>query len=323
MSTVHYLEKRGRVHDTEENITADIMRHFHARQYLGKAMVVCDRPDEWLALAEKQWLRLSRTLQRRREAAEGAEQILRHTSTIIHMQQLRMAAQPPDGMAEADVYFVRPQEVRLMPANCLTLYAAAMVPAQLLGKLIELMPATGLVVDYRGQLADGDFGLGPRIDLETKVLMHWRSLESFMNEHQIELTEMSAVYDDAFDDVLDRALGVREEFLHLAIGFQYALNLARPLRTIAKTDRMRYDALLTLAYHVQSLTPGALPAQFLKTYADDSFFLNDVRLGAAGWPEVIARHLQAGRMNLARALMQLAPGLHPSPVRLNLPPLLA
>ncbi len=86
-----YLEPRGRVHGAPANVAQDIMRHFHARQHLGSAVVFCQNPAEMLLLAQRQWLRLSRTLQRQRGAATDAVEILKYTYTITQMQHVQFS----------------------------------------------------------------------------------------------------------------------------------------------------------------------------------------------------------------------------------------
>ena len=119
------------------------------------------------------------------------------------------------------------------------------------------------------------------------------------------------------DDALDTLLGGHSrEFMQLANDFQHALELARPLR-LSKTLRVYYDSLILLAHRVQALMPGSFNKQFLEVYnEDDTFFLYDparklTSLGVETLEEVLARHVEAGRHNLAHSLRTLA-GASPS-----------
>jgi hypothetical protein len=55
-----YFELRKQSARGTDSIAADIMRHFHARQHLGKAVIVCDQPVGLLAAARRQWLKMGR-----------------------------------------------------------------------------------------------------------------------------------------------------------------------------------------------------------------------------------------------------------------------
>ncbi len=302
-----YFETRRRVHLTADNIAADVMRHLHARQHLGKALIVCDEPTAMLQLARKQWLKLSRTLQRRRTATFDANDILRYTYTITHMQQMDFVAAPPLEQPEAAAHFIRSNQLRYLPPNCLTVYLAQPLGESTLAELVSALPPSSLIVDYYDQLQSGDFGLRPRAELEASLAQRWRSVENFLAEYDIELAQLASHSPEAYaamDDALDTLLGTGLDFIHLARSFQHTLDLARPLRTVTKADRDRFDLFVLLAHRVQTLTPGVSPVQFLKTYADDSFFLHD-RRHSLSLAETILRHEQAGRHRLARALWQL------------------
>jgi len=221
---------------------------------------------------------------------------------ITHMQQLRFSSQAPERAPEAAVWVRRPEQAGMIPPNCLSLYLMVPMNEAELGRLMGGLPAGCLVVDYHGNLAAGDFGLRPKAELEARVSAHWRAMEDFLTQRGIDPGQLRRGPAELLDDAIDLLLEYNQEFLQLAVGFQYALNLARPLRTIGKTERERFDLVISLAHQVQALTPGALPAQFLKTYADDSFLLNDHRWRGEGLAAAIARHQLAGRQRLAEAL---------------------
>ncbi|HSX02903.1 MAG TPA: hypothetical protein VLI05_06360 [Candidatus Saccharimonadia bacterium] len=300
-----YLETRRRIHLEQTNLAADVMRHLHARQHLGTALIVCEEPAAMMALAHKQWLKIARILQRRRLTAISADDILKYTHTITHMQHMSFVTGPPHEEPGAQAYFVRPNQLRLLPANCLSVYLTTKLSVTDLAQLLDELPPASLLVDYLGQVQTGDFGLKAKAALETKLAATWQAVELFLEEHEVKIEQLapaSAGYADALDNALDILLDT-DEFLQLARTFQYALDLARPLRNASKPQRDCYDAFVLLAHHVQALTPGAAPAQFLKTYADDTFFLHDAQ-HRQPVGRLIAHHQEAGRYRLARALMQ-------------------
>jgi hypothetical protein len=285
----------------------DVTRHFHARQHLGRAVVIGDEPAELLGAAYKHWLKLSRILQRRRNLATNAVEILKYTYTITQMQQTRFAAEAPHEESGARLHFVRAEQLQLVPADCLSVYVAGQVAPAAWPGLVAELPASCLVVDYFDQTRAVELGLRPRLELEQAVGAYWRKVEGFLRQYGVDTREfvMAAGRTEALDDAVDVLLEVESEFLGLARRFQHALDLARPLRSTPKAQRDLFEAFMMLAHRVQTLAPGGFSAQFLGTYADDTFFLSDQVWPLEPVAEAIARHRAAGRFNLVRALMRL------------------
>lgn len=308
----HYLETRGRSHSQAANIVADIMRHWHARQAVGKAVVVGADPEAMLALARKHWLKLSRDLQSRRNHAAASEQILRLTYLITRMQHQSFVADSPQEQPDADVYFVRPEEQLVpLPSDCLSLYLTSPIEPTVLSHLIPALPPQALVVDYCSSLRPGDFELRRRVELEANVHAAWVKIERYFKILHIDLLPLVNHDIGALDNALDTLCDDEVGFLQLASQFQRTLNLARPLLTISKIQREYYDILARLAYQLDSLShPSILPEQFLSTSTDESFFMHYRRPAAEPLSDAIARHLQAGRWHLAQRLMA-----RPRPVR--------
>jgi len=302
---IRYLETRGRISTLPNTMMADVMRHFHARQHLGKAVVITNEPTALAEVGHRQWQKLTRILQRRRGAASNPVEILKYTYTITQMQHLGFATKSPRDEPDAMVYFVRPDQLGTVPANCFTVYLDGALEERGLANLVAGLPGSALVVDYFNQLEAGDFGLRPRAELEARVVESWHSVEAFMDQERINIRRMvgAANPTEALDDALDILLGVEAEFLEAAERFQRTLDLARPLRTIAKAQRDQYEMLLVLAHRIQTLSPSGFSARFLRTYADDTFFLSDNRRLGEALAEIIARHERAGRWNLVRALV--------------------
>jgi hypothetical protein len=306
-----YVETRRQEAAQPAAVMADMVRYIHARQYLGMAVVVGHDPGGLAQLAQRQWLKLSRSLQQRRARSASAEEILKFTHTIAHMQHMRFVEGAPHEQPGADIYFVQPEQVRLLPLACMTLYVVEAMPAESAERLIAQLPARALVVDYSHSLPVGAHGLRSKAQLDAQVTANWHQVIGFLAGQSIDMTDLSLSQinpSESFDDALNTLLGLNVEFLQLASAFQYALDAAQPLQGLPQALREQYGVFARLANRVQSLTPGAIYTdQFLKSFVDDGFFLHDRPETPAATPEQIARHLQAGRLVLARALMKKAP----------------
>src|SRR3981081_2428636 len=116
-----YFELRKTAKQSTVSLAADMMRHVHTRQYLGKSMVVCEYPTIFLATAYKQWLRLSRDIQQQLTSTLDADKLLKYTHLITHMQHLRFTAKTPLEEPGADLYFLRQNQLQTLPAPCYSL----------------------------------------------------------------------------------------------------------------------------------------------------------------------------------------------------------
>ncbi len=293
-----------------DSVGADMMRHLYTRQYLGKTVVVCEQPTSMLSAARKQWLKLSRSLQRQRSSTINADKILKYTHGIVHMQRLRFGSKLPLEQPNTDVFFLLPDQLQTLPAQCSTVYVTTEVTNAAMKQLLGQLPADALVVDYEQSNAWSDLGLEPKRKLEDQVSEEWRQAKQFLDQYGVSISalyknELHSV--EAMDDALDTLLSVSHHFLSVASSFQHTLELARPMR-MHKTLREKYDSFILLAHRVQALTPGAFSQQFLQVYnEDDTFFLYDHSqefLLAFGetFEESHARHIRAGRKQLASAL---------------------
>lgn len=307
-----YFELRKQAARGSDTIVADMMRHLHTRQHLGKAVVVCDQPANWLAASRKQWLKLSRTIQKQRASTLNADKILKYTHTITHMQHMRFTAKTPLEEPDADVYFLSREQCGTMPAQCYSLYAADHLPKEVAACMIEQLPAEALIIDYQRHMAWATLGLQSKVVLETQVDSEWRQIQRFLKSNGININTFidDGIHNiEVMDDALDTLLGMSNRFLRIANEFQRALELARPLR-ITRNKRQEYDSLVLLAYRVQALSPGAFTQHFLESYnEDDTFFLYDVgkrKFISSGEhiTQTVERHLSAGRKELAVALQQ-------------------
>ncbi|MET0779655.1 MAG: hypothetical protein ABWY71_02360 [Candidatus Saccharimonadales bacterium] len=305
-----YIEFRKTAARGSDSIAADVMRHLHTRQHLGKAAVITTQPTVTLAAARKQWLKLTRVLQKQRASTLHADKILKYTHSITHMQHMRFTTKGTFEYPNADVYFMGLDQLYTMPVGCWSVYILHEPTAKDAQAMLYQLPGESLVVDYIHKLSwVQKLGLLPKEALEAQVDAEWRQVRQFLHTHKINLaglTAEDATDVDAMDDALDTLLDVGPKFLQVASGFQRALELARPLR-ISKELRAYYDALTILAHRVQALSPGAFTQQFLETYnEDDTFFLYDDPRRSEDIQSQYLYHLAAGRPRLAEALRQRA-----------------
>lgn len=311
-----YFELRKQSAKGTDSIAADVMRHLHARQHLGTAVVICDNPVGYFSASRKQWLKLTRTIQKLRAGTLNADKILKHTHTITHMQQMRFSHKMPLYDPGADVYFMQPGQCDTLPLHCYGVYCITPVVSGEIYTIVGQLPAEALVIDYNHGNAWVAYGLQPKTVLEAQVRSEWLQVEQFLQAHDIDASSLiyRDMHDiDAMDNALDTLLNVSHRFMRVANDFQRSLELARPLR-MHRTTREQYDALVLLAHRVQALSPGTFTQQFLRSYnEDDTFFLYDAGrqtvYRADNLMQLIGRHQAAGRFRLAEALYAKAAAL--------------
>lgn len=305
-----YFELRKQSARGTDSIAADIMRHFHARQHLGKAVIVCDQPVGVLAAARRQWLKMGRSIQKQRASTLNADKILKYTHTITHMQHIHFSSKTPLEEPEADVYFLTEQQCEIMPVHCYSIYTTTAIGRNTATAMIGQLPADALIIDYLHAMSWAQLGLQSKVVLEEQVSSEWSQVKQFLTSRNIIISELMQdnMQDvDAMDDALDTLLDVSHQFLRVANEFHHALELARPLR-VNRAARQEHDSLMLLAYRVQALSPGAFTQHFLETYnEDDTFFLYDRHKrrfvsDGTSLADTVARHTAAGRTHLARAM---------------------
>lgn len=307
-----YFEWRISAARGSESVAADIARHVHSRQHLGKTVVICDQPIVMLSAVRKQWLKLCRTIQKQRASTLNADKILKYTHTITRMQHMVFTVQSPLEKPSADLFFLTLEEAADTPLSGATMYVLQ-EPSQLQAEaLVKNLYAETLIVDYVHSEAWKDLGLAPKLRLEEAVRSEWEQVTIFLAKHNIQpdsLMRGSAHNLEEMDDALDTLLGIGNAFLEIANRFQHAIEIARPLRT-PKELRLQFDAVILLAHRVQALSPGAFTQRFLESYnEDDTFFLYDsLRADLFHYGESLAqmieRHRAAGRLHLADSLMR-------------------
>jgi hypothetical protein len=304
-----YFELRKRSAKGSDSLIVDMMRHLHAREYLGKAIIVCDQPVVSLSAGRKQWLKLARAIQKQRASTLNADKILKYTHAIAHMQHLHFSSRNPAEDPDSDIYFLSPDQLHLLPLQCFTVYITLPIQTEVAADILPQLPESSLIVDYNhGHWQE--LGLRPKQVLEQKIIEEWQHATAFLALNDIDIRQLSTdnVQDiEAMDDALDTLLGISYPFLQVANSFQHALEAGRPLK-LSRETRQEYDAFSLLAHRVQALSLETFTQRFLEVYnEDDTFFLYDFAKDlslrtAESLMEVISHHLRAGRKNLAQAL---------------------
>lgn len=312
MSSICFIEERSASAHGSSSLAADVSRHLHARQYLGKAVVLCDQPITMLSAVRKQWLKLARVIQKQRAATLNADKILKYTHTITHMQNMEFTVKSPSEQPGADVYILDSKTIQL-PPQCWSAYICAKINGGL--HFANQMPTEALIIDYEQSTDWQSLGLEPKKLLEQRVKQGWRQAHDFLRSYDININNF---YDgqrqnvDAIDDALDTLLAVSHKFLSVASEFQRTLELARPIR-LSKEVRQEYDNFILLAHRVQALGRSPFTQRFIEIYnEDDTFFLHDrgkrllAEIFGQNLATVLERHRKAGRYNLAKALQNKA-----------------
>lgn len=310
-----YFELRKQAKLGQLNLSADIMRHLHTRQYLGKTLVICEHPALFMPGAYKNWLKLSRSIQRQRLNTSSADKILKFTHTITHMQQMQFTDKAPFESPDADVYFIRKSQVDFLPPQCMNVYLTTDLSVDVAQQMLTELPSDALIVDYAQTTPWRSLGLESKRALEEQVTEEWRRVQTFLRQNGIIIRRLFNGYlpnAEEMDNALDILLGVSHKFMQIASNFNDILELARPMR-VNKNLRQDYDAFSLLAHRVQALSNVPYSQRFLETYSeDDTFFMYDhgklseqlhFGIGIESITNIIDRHIRAGRLNIAHALM--------------------
>lgn len=273
----HYFE----IHASAKNqaLAADVARHLHGRQYLGRSLVICDNPFALLSAARKQWLRITRAIQLQRARTLNAEEILRLTHAIMHMQHMLFAAREPDKDRDGHVYFVSPDQLTMLPEACHTVYLTTPIADEQLHMLCRKLPGHSLFVNYDTGITLSHFDMLPKSELEATVLKEWEKLAAFLRLQGVQperLMSEEAAY-ETVNEALDILLTNSGEFLREAAHFRHAIDLAQPLATISADYIKMFDAVTRLAHRVQTLAPSNFTGFLVKTFGEnESFFLRDI-----------------------------------------------
>jgi len=130
------------------SISRDIAEHLFTRQFLGKAIVISDKPAALASSLGKQWWQLCLNVRRARSSTLQRERVREIDREIAHMEQVKIVAWPPTRPYEnAEVLVVGPQHVHI-PPDCQTLYIACKLSEEALQTVLQAMPPHAVVVRY-------------------------------------------------------------------------------------------------------------------------------------------------------------------------------
>jgi len=271
----HYFELRP-PSTLKSPVGNDIARHFQSRQFLGSAVVVCEHPFAMLSVVCKSWQKIIRQTQVDRARTLNAEEILRFTRRIIQMQRLHFTCSLSDDVPCADVYFVTPENLTVLPPGCYTLYVTTPVSAGQFAAWTNTMLNDSLAVNYDVGIDMRAFGLHAKSELDALLLTEWHRFVNYLRRHGIPLSQldMGNEKDPDLNEPLDSLLNTGQEFTKLASEFQHQLDVTQPLANIPDETRARITTVLRLAHRVQALTP---PNPHLKQLfgSTETFFLRD------------------------------------------------
>lgn len=278
-----YYEARNLPHSPTPTLASDISRHLQNRQYLGRALVICDSPNAMLSAIRKQWFKATRYLLRQRASTLNAEEILRLTHALMHMQNLVfLGAKDPAEHPEGSVFFATPDQLTNPPEGCYTVYLADTLSQTTLAALCDKLPDKSLIVSYVPVDTLVALGLQPKHALDRYLQKEWRAITEFLARHDLSpdrLVVGNVLQFDEMDASLDILLSTGPDFLRQAAAFQHAINLCQPLQNITNEQLKKFEAVTRLAHRVQALTPGSFNTFLSVTFGDiskDAFFLRDI-----------------------------------------------
>lgn len=288
---------------SESGLATSVISHWQSRFLHGKAIIIAKNPEIFAKQARKRWTTQMQQLQQERSHTHDADKLLTITHTITRMQQMTIAAEAPHEFPAAHFWCVAPKKIfqTELPRTCHTVYIANHLDKAEVQHLYTIFLPHSLVIDFGAN----ELQLEPKHTLDMKVQIAWEELQTFLeknaistkvlvqNRHNIE------VFDDALDNLLDKS----SAFLRHARQFQEALHLAQPLQTTHST-KQEYELANILARRVSMLTPGIIHHSFFQN-ENETFSLFDAtgqKMTRESLSVAIARHIEAGRKNLAKAL---------------------
>lgn len=281
MTTHKYIELRSQPAKMTSTVAADIARHLQARQYLGATVVICEYPHSMLSAIRKQWLRMARNLQKQRASTLNAEEILRFTHTIMHMQHVQFTSKPPTPTDSAQIFCLTPNQLKAMPHNCSSIYVTIPLSTSTLQHVAACMAQYGLMINYGTDFPYKPLGLIAKKHLEARIQEEWQHLKAFLQQHGIDpakLVHGGTLQFEPMDEALDILLNTASEFLRNAANFQHTINLAQPITDVEAQQRRQFEAIMRLAHRVQSLSPTNFGGYLNYTFGDhdlSSYFLRD------------------------------------------------
>ena len=288
---------------TASALASQIVAHWQSRHLYGKALIITDHPRDIAKLIRRRWISSMQQLQQERTRTIDADRLLSLTHSITRMQQMVITIDPPHEFPAAHLWCIPPERLKTteLPRVCRTVYVQPSLSTSHRQRLKELIPTHTLVVDFSGNTWE----LMPKDALDDKVHQAWQELLVFFTKQGININKLLEEPHniDRIDDAIDSLLDTSSTFLRHARHFQEALHFAQPLQ-LSFREQKAYDLANLLARRVTMLTPGLLHHSFIQA-ENDTFSLYDrspQKYSRESLRAAIARHLAAGRHNLARAL---------------------
>lgn len=130
------------------SLSYDIARHLYARQWHGKAAVVCDNPKALASSVMKQWIQLTNKVRRDRASTLNADRIRELSRSLSRMEHFRMTTKSSDTANEYEVLFVTPDDIDLMPHLCHTIYVACQDGQSITYSIARRNAHNGLLICY-------------------------------------------------------------------------------------------------------------------------------------------------------------------------------
>lgn len=134
--------------------TKDLARHLYARMYYGKTVIVAAKPTIVIASLRKQWLKLTRKVQKERAKTLNALRVAELSRIVSYMQSLKFTTHYPPDDYEGNIYIATLEEVLRWPPDCRTLYITCDIEREQLYMITAWMPKGSLVVMCKLSIGD-------------------------------------------------------------------------------------------------------------------------------------------------------------------------
>lgn len=136
------------IRELRDSLSKDLAEEILERGLYGKIAIVTDKPVILLSATRKQWLKLTRNMQRERSSTLDAAKVAKLTQQIAWMQSCSFSAKVPDDPLEAHVTFASADNFSRIPPACRTIYVTYEFEREKLYMLTSWMPKSSLVVIY-------------------------------------------------------------------------------------------------------------------------------------------------------------------------------
>jgi hypothetical protein len=130
-------------------LSHDIAHHLYVRQLQGSAVVIAEEPFLLLRVVRKQWLKLTKLVQRERARTLDAVRIAELTRETQVMNEHQFATASPVEAPNANVYFLSPTQVDEVLPSCHTIYITCPLNADAMESLKSRLFKGGLLVLYK------------------------------------------------------------------------------------------------------------------------------------------------------------------------------